>query len=270
MLKISVITPSFNQGKFIGRCLDSVISQRGNFKVEHIILDNCSTDSTQKILSQYKKNHENIEIYIFTESDNGQTSAINKGFSLATGEIVCWLNTDEYYSENALQSVVDYFERNPSTDILFGDCNFVNECGVIVKRKREFFFSKNMLLYYGCYIPSCSTFVKRCILDKNIFLDPTFKVNMDFDWYMRLADAGFKFDHIKNIIASFTWHDTNISSNFKKRRLQERYLVQNRHSFFNKLKPLDYIIYFIARYYWIILRNIMRIIKYYEHSILNK
>jgi len=229
-MKISVVTPSYNQGAFIKECLESVRAQRGDFLVEHIILDNCSSDNTAMELEKYKKDPGNVDVKIFIEPDEGQTAAINKGFSLAKGDIVCWLNTDEWYESGALNEVVNFFSAHPAVDVVFGDCDFVNADGNLVKRKREYFFSRSMLIYYGCFIPSCATFVRRRVIDDGIILSPEFKVTMDFDWYVRIARAGYRFAHLPFTLASFTWHENNISSNFVKRRKIERRLVQDRYS----------------------------------------
>lgn len=227
-MKISVVTPSFNQGSFIEKCLASVRDQQGKFKVEHIILDNCSIDATGVALANYQAAPGAVNVRVYVEPDTGQTAAINKGFSIATGDVVCWLNTDEWYEDGALATIADYFATHPDVDVVFGDCNFVDVDGHLVKRKREFFFSKSMLLFYGCFIPSCTTFVRRRVIDAGILLDPEFKVTMDFDWYVRIAKAGYRFAHLPATLASFTWHETNISSTFVERRKIERHLVQDR------------------------------------------
>ena len=227
MLKFSVITPSFNQGQFIHKCINGVCAQEG-VSVEHIILDNCSTDATYTILQNYNNNHAKVELNIIVEPDNGQTVAINKGFLMATGDIVCWLNTDEWYEDDSLFIVSQFFNTHLDVDIVFGGCDFVDIDGKFIKRKSENFFSESMLLYYGCFIPSCSTFVRRRVIDAGILLNPEFKVNMDYDWYLRMSKLGYKFANIPNNIASFIWHENNISSIFSKRRLQEHDIYYHR------------------------------------------
>lgn len=257
-MKISVITPSFNQGKFVDRCFNSVKRQLGKFSVEHIILDNCSTDQTQIALKNYQNNPGSVDVRIFVEPDKGQTYAINKGFSLATGDIICWLNTDEYYADDCLVIVSDYFAKHPKVDVLFGDCDFVNENGLLVKQKREYFFSKSMLLYYGCFIPSCATFARRKIIDSGLFLDSQFRVTMDFDWYTRIVAAKFIFAHINCRLAYFTWHDSNISSTQVARRKIERRLVQNRYSNIEIVACRSF--YFtLMKYIWTSIRVLRRV-----------
>lgn len=259
MLQITIVTPSFNQGKFIKKCIDGVKKQQWPL-VEHIILDNCSTDSTGVALANYQTASGAVDVRVFVEPDRGQTAAINKGFILARGEIVCWLNTDEWYEDGALATVADFFIRHPEVDVVFGDCDFVDSAGNLVKCKREFFFSQSMLLFYGCYIPSCSTFIRRRLIDDGVFLDPKFKVTMDFDWYVRLAKAGYRFAHLPITLASFTWHDTNISSNFFERRKIERRLVQDSNSGVPGPNWFRTLVYGVMLRFWLVVRVARRLI----------
>lgn len=261
-MKISVITASFNQGPYIKRCLESVLSQTGDFAVEHIVLDNCSTDETSKILQGYSNTSTHVDVKILVRPDLGQTPTINEGFHMASGDVICWLNTDERYKDGALQMIADFFRTHPDVDVVFGNCDFIDRNGILVKQKKEFFFSQSMLIFYGCFMPSCSTFLRRRVLDQGFYLDPEFKVTMDFDWYVRIAKAGFRIKHLSKNLASFTWHDTNISSILSCRRKKERLLVQERYSGVKGPKILRLGIYLLMRVYWIIVRNILRLVKY--------
>ncbi|MCZ2099642.1 MAG: hypothetical protein LC121_25940, partial [Anaerolineae bacterium] len=119
-------------------------------------------------------------------------------------------------------------------------------------------FPCEMLLYYGCFLPSCATFVKRGALEKAGLLDPEFKVTMDFEWYVRLARSGCVFAPLRQMLATFTWHDSNISATLVERRLFERRLVQDRYS--NMRGPAWFrgVMYEILRNFWIAVRVIRR------------
>jgi len=224
-VKISVVTASYNQGPFISRCIESVRREAEDVAVEHIILDSCSVDQTGSILEEYERSSGTVELNIIVEKDDGQTGAINRGLALSTGDVVCWLNTDEWYSPGALKAVTEYFSSNPEIDVVFGDCDFFDVNQNLVSARRESFFSFPMLIFYGCFIPSCSTFVRRRVLEAGIFLDPNYKIIMDTNWYARIHRAGFKFGHLPRVLANFTWHDTNISANFPERKRIERRIV---------------------------------------------
>lgn len=229
-MKVTIVTASFNQGAYISKMIDSVRCQSGAFQLEHIILDNCSTDETPELLNAYKANPGKVEVRIIVERDRGQTEAINKGFSLATGDVVAWINTDEWLENGAIQRVVEEFEKDATADVLFGWCDYVDGLTGATRSRQERFFSRSMLLYYGCFVPSCSTFVRRRVLDNGEYLDESYRVVMDYEWYTRLAFAGYSFRPIPLKLANFLWHATNISSVQHSRRREERRKVQAQYS----------------------------------------
>lgn len=224
-MKISIITPSWNQGRFLRRCLDSIRASPG-VSIEHIVLDNCSDDETPEILKEYASKDDGVARRFIVEKDEGQTRAINDGFRMATGDVVCWLNTDEWYADGALERVARHFASSPLTDFLYGNCTFVNTSGKLVKMRRSLAFNPTMLLYYGCYISSAAAFVRRSAVENGDLLDPDFRVAMDYEWYVRLAVKGYRFAHIPEVFAYFTWHETNISMMHKERSFEERLLIQ--------------------------------------------
>jgi len=258
-VKISIVTPSYNQAGFIGKCIDSVRNQFGDFTVEHIIMDNCSSDGTAALLAEYSSNPGAVDVKIVIEPDEGQTSAINKGFGMAIGDVVCWLNTDEYYADGALSKVAEFMTNNLEVDVLFGDCDFVDQTSRLVKSKREHFFSKSMLLHYG-FIPSCATFVRRRVIDRGVLLRLEFKVIMDGDWYIRMAKAGYRFAHIPCTLASFTWHENNISVRMAARRKRERRLLQDSYSNIRGPRWAKTIIYGLIFYFWLAVRVLRRLL----------
>ena len=118
-MKFTVITPTYNQAGYIKDTIDSVLSQKHK-DIEYIIVDNNSDDGTEDIVREYMTRDDRI-IYI-READKGQAEAINKGFNRASGDIVCWLNSDDYFfDDNVLKKVNNHFENNPETDIVVGD-----------------------------------------------------------------------------------------------------------------------------------------------------
>ena len=230
-MRVSIVTPSFNQGRYISRAIESVKQEATQAEIEHIVLDNCSTDETGALLRGYQQSPGGVDLLVKVRRDSGQTATINQGFRLATGQIVCWLNTDEWYTPGAISQVVRAFEMHPEVDVIFGNCYFTDAGGSVLGQRRETFFSRAMLIYRGCYIPSCATFVRRRPGRPNSELDESFRVAMDWDWYLRLADEGRRFRVIDSPLAYFAWHDSNLSRDQKlqtvaateRRRLQERY-----------------------------------------------
>jgi len=217
----SVVTPSFNSGAFIEDAIWSV-SQQQAVTVEHIVMDGASTDTTVAILKRYP------EVHWTSEPDNGQSDAINKGFLQAKGDLVGWLNADDYYLPGGLEAIARAAEEHPEADVIYGDCVFVERSGRIVRSKVEHDFDRGILLYFGCYIASTSTFFRRRVIESGRLLDSDYRVCMDFEYFARLAAVGFRFHYVPHFIAAFRWHGDNISLSQTARRAQERRQVQLR------------------------------------------
>jgi len=218
-VKFSVVTPSYNQGRFIRDCLESVRTQTG-VEVEHIVVDAGSTDGTLEILKSAP------QIQWTSEPDAGMSDGINKGFRRATGEWLMWLNTDDYLLPGALARVDAFAEAHPDADVIYGDCLFVDEERRVLRSKREHRFDFNTLLFYGCFIPSTSTFIHRRVIATGQLLDVGCRVCMDFEYYLRLSRAGCRFAHLPEALACFRWHAANTSSVQHARRRAERLQIQ--------------------------------------------
>lgn len=221
---ISVVTPSFNQASYINYCIDS-IKQQSYRPIEHIIVDNCSTDSTNEVLEGYKEHSDGIEVKIIIEPDKGQSDALNKGFKKASGDLVAWLNADDYFLPDAFIKVIKYYSRNPSIDVIYGNYFFVDETGKILNKRKEIEYDPGILFYVGCYIPSSGTFFNKKVFDEGFFLDESFDITMDYEFFVRLSKARKIFLHIPEYLSCFRWHQENKSLNFLKRR-KERFRVQ--------------------------------------------
>ena len=218
---LSVITPSFNAGGFIEDAILSVLHQQ-DVSVEHVVVDGASTDSTSAIVQRYPG------VQCTSEPDGGQSDAINKGFRRAKGDLVGWLNADDYYLPDGLAAIARAAQEHPEADVIYGDCVFVDSSGRIVRSKVEHDFDRDVLMYFGCYIPSTSTFFRRRIIDSGFLLDCDYRVCMDFEYFARLAHAGFRFHYVPYFIAAFRWHQDNVSLKQFARRTEERLLVQRR------------------------------------------
>lgn len=204
-MKISIVTPSYNQGQFIEEAIQSIIAQNyPNF--EHIIVDNCSTDNTSSILKKYP------HLKVICESDAGQSDALNKGFTIADGDIIGWLNADDYYLPDCFQKVAQFYQDSPDYDLIYGDYRWINEKGEIIQYRKEIDFDLFILKYlHVLYIPTTSTFFrKKIFLEKN-FLDINFDYAMDYDFFLRLAKKKYRFGHCSEFLADFRWHTQNKS-----------------------------------------------------------
>jgi glycosyltransferase involved in cell wall biosynthesis len=129
MLKISIITPSYNQANFIGQTIKSVLDQKGPFELELIVIDGGSTDGTVDILRGFGQS-----IKWISEKDAGQADALNKGLSRATGDIIGWVNSDDLYQAGALASVAEVFAAQPAAQWVYGKVRIVDARGMEIRR----------------------------------------------------------------------------------------------------------------------------------------
>jgi glycosyltransferase involved in cell wall biosynthesis len=226
--------------------LDSVVENakaerpHGGLQVEHLVVDGASTDGTVEILENWKaeSRKKRIESYTFdylSEPDAGMSDAINKGARRAKGDWWMWLNTDDYLLPGALEKVARFIQHHPEADVVYGDCHFVREDKSLIRKKVTGKFDLLTLLFYGCYIQSTSCFYRRSLVDEGLLLDVEKKVCMDFDYYMKLALSGKHFAYIREWVAAFRWHGTNMSATQTEQRKKERLEVQK-----EALKVLGY------------------------------
>ena len=179
---VTIITPSFNQASFIRSTIESVLGQDYPH-IEYIIVDGGSTDSTIDILRSYGD-----KIRWISEPDRGQSDAINKGFRMANGEIVAWLNSDDTYEPGAVTNAVAEFIKNPEIGLLYGDGNIIDENGNLVAKfgfTRE--FNLWSLIHLYDYILQPTTFFQRKALESVNYLDINLHYGMDWDLWIKLG-----------------------------------------------------------------------------------
>jgi glycosyltransferase involved in cell wall biosynthesis len=183
---ISIVTPSFNQGQFLKTCIESVLSQ-GYPKVEYIVIDGGSRDNSIHIIEKYAGDI----AYWISEPDKGQTDAINKGFHKSNGNVVAWLNADDFYLPGALAAVGRAYQRRPDASFYYGNGWRVDEAG---QCKSSFFpgnqvcFDRTGLIYGLNHILQPSTFINRSCLLKAGDLNSALRYGMDTDLWIRLSE----------------------------------------------------------------------------------
>lgn len=181
--KISVITPSYNQAGFIEETIKSVLVQ--NYpNLEYIIIDGGSTDGTVDIIEKYAENL----FYYISEKDKGQADAINKGFKIATGDIICWLNSDDIFEPNAFKNVIEAFNNNHS-DFIYGDGWLFGQ-GIRLHNKyakvKPGIVTEHILKYCDP-LHQPSTFWTRAVLDEVGFLDENLHYVLDWEFFIRIS-----------------------------------------------------------------------------------
>lgn len=203
--KLSIVTPSFNQVHFIEETLRSVGSQRYPV-LEHLVLDGVSTDGTVEILKQYCSMPGWEHLRWISEPDRGQSDAINKGFRLATGDIIGWLNSDDVYESESFAIVSKAFEENPLVDFIYGDYRIIDADGKTLICKKEIEFDWEILLCGLNYIAQPNVFFRRRVFDQLGYLNESLHYVMDYEFWLRAAAHGFRFHHIPRVFAACRWH----------------------------------------------------------------
>lgn len=228
--KISLITPTLNQAQFIRQTIRSILSQKYP-KLEYIIIDGGSTDSTVGILKSYRD-----KIIWVSEKDEGQSDAINKGLKMATGDIVAYLNSDDYLEERSLWKIGEYFSQNKKAYWLTGKCKIVDkdnkEIRVLISLYKNFFLkylSHINLLYIVQFVSQPATFWRREILKKVGFFDKSLFYSMDYDYWLRLMKY-YKLYFLDTYIASYRIHQTSKTVANPIKQFAEEYLVMTRYT----------------------------------------
>jgi glycosyltransferase involved in cell wall biosynthesis len=223
---ISIVTPSFNQGCFIGEALASVRLQNyANW--EHLVADGASTDDTVDILRTLTEERAQLNLSWVSERDSGQSQALNKGFRNAKGEIIGWLNSDDRYRPKCFEQVAKAFEENPEIDIIYGDYLIVDESGKPLQIRREIEFNEFILRYHHVlYIPTTATFFRRRVFDENNWLSESLQYAMDLEFFIRLSAQGYRFKHIPEVLAEFRLHpDSKTCSSSDKQRMEHQQVI---------------------------------------------
>jgi len=203
-MDFTIITPSLNYGKYLAECLFSVTEQ-ADVSLEHLVFDAGSTDESALIASEFP------EITWFQGPDFGMSHAINKGFDLARGDWIIWLNADDRLKPNVLRLVLKELCVSDS-DIVYGDYDFINQEGELIRFMLVPRWSNFVHVHHHCYVPSTSAFYRnKTIISSGYRLHNEFRYVMDGEFFARLAMHNFKFQHININVADFRMHGMNAS-----------------------------------------------------------
>lgn len=206
-LTYTIVTPSFNQGKYIERTIHSVLSQE-NAGLEYIVMDGGSTDETLSILKKYEN-----DLRWISEKDHGQAHAVNKGFRVAAGDIIGWLNSDDVYYPGTLEKVSRFFARHPDVDVVYGEALQINAEGDVLELYPTEAWNLKRLTVH-CFISQPATFIRRRVLKQYGLLDESLNFCMDYEYWLRLALQGAKFAYLKDVLAGTRIYPDTKSSRF--------------------------------------------------------
>jgi glycosyltransferase involved in cell wall biosynthesis len=238
--KITVVTCSFNQGKFLEECILSVINQ-GYPNLEYIIMDGGSTDNSVDIIRKYEEHL----TYWISEPDKGQSDALANGFARATGDVLCWLCSDDLLEPGCLSEVGSMFAIDPTLEVVYGDTLFIDASGAVTRKYRTLPFHRWLLLNTANYIPQPSTFWTRKLYEKVGGLDRTIQVSMDPELWLRFSEVS-RLRHVRRYWSRMRFYP-EIKSLARKpenrallRQLETRYLG-------NRPAPVRFASYVVAK-----------------------
>ena len=223
--RISIVTASFNQARFIRDTIESVLAQ-GYTDVEHIVVDGMSTDDTAQILKNYS------HLKVVREPDRGQGDAINKGFALATGDIFAFLNSDDTLLPGALDRVAAEIDPAQGRHVVMGRCRFVDEKGRFhgVEHPSLFVDHADVLkIWNGHSIPQPAVFFTREAWETSGPMDPDERLVLDYDLFCRMSRI-YPFHPIDQVLATYRLHaDSKTSGMDDRKRLEESVRVSRKY-----------------------------------------
>ena len=197
---VSIVTPSYNQARFLEETIRSVLAQDYP-RLEYIIVDGASTDGSLEIIQNYT---DRLAWWV-SEPDQGQTDAINKGFSKAKGEILAWLNSDDTYRPGAVSAAIKGFLQYPEYGLVYGGADFIDEKGDLIGRFPARQTDYRRLRQGYVHIPQQAAFFRASFWRKVGPLDPSFYFAMDYDLWVRIA-AIAPIRYMPEVWANFRLH----------------------------------------------------------------
>lgn len=255
--KISIITPSFNSGKYIEQAIQSVITQNyPNF--EHVIVDGASTDDTIKIL----KKHQHLKW--ISEPDRGQSHAMNKGFAMSTGEIIVYLNADDYFEPNAFYAAVEHLNKNENVLIVVGEINTLLESGIkTTSSNTKTTFFEMLQWWKPCAYPKnpVGYFYYREVQESVGGFDEQKHHTMDYDFLLKVS-LKYPISYIDHVLGNFRFiKGTKTFETQGSKYHNMKFLFSKK--YYNKLKLKEKVIIYLSsplcsiRYLYI-----MRVLRY--------
>ncbi len=229
-IRVSVVTPSLNQARFLDRTIRSVLSQTGSFDLEYVVIDGGSTDGSVDIIRRYES-----RLVWLSEPDNGQSDAINKGLKRSTGDIVGWVNSDDILLPGALQRVTRVFAEHPQVEWVHGMGLLIDEWDRPIRRWitaykdwccRRYSYER---LLTECFITQQTVYWRRALLEEIGYLKVDEHLAMDYDLFLRMARKADPY-YIAERLGCFRWHSASKSATSVCRHFRDIVRVAQEHA----------------------------------------
>lgn len=216
-MKFSIVTPTLNREHYLRECIESVFAQDYE-NVEHVIIDGGSTDGTVSMLQSLNARYGG-RIRWISEPDRGISHGVNKGFQIATGDVINWIGSDDKLARGALDTVANYFSAHPTVRWVYGSYDMIDGNGNFIKRKTPSEFNFRRFLRSG-YICGPSLFIRTELVRDTGPVREDLLYAMDFDWCLRMA--GISEPHkLDSVLTYFRWHPGSVSMGRRMVQLDE-------------------------------------------------
>lgn len=206
-MKVSIVTPSFNQGQFLGRTLESVAIQRVpglvDVEIEHMVFDGGSTDDTVAVLEAFRP-----AVRWVSRPDKGQAHAVNLGIQATDGELIGWLNSDDIYYPGAVARVAAYLREHPDIDVVYGQADHID----LEDRAFEAYPCEPWSLprlHETCFLCQPAVFFRRRVVEEYGLLDERLHFCMDYEYWLRLGRTGVRFGYLEEKLAGSRFYAAN-------------------------------------------------------------
>ena len=237
---VTVVTPSYNQGHYIRATIESVLSQDYP-NLEYIVMDGGSTDSTASVVKDYAS-----RLTFVSQKDRGQSHAINKGFQMARGSIVSWLNSDDVYLPGAIGKTVEAFERNPVAGAVYGEGYLIdNEGRTTTRFPHTEAFDLWKLVHLSDYILQQTVSFRKSVFDELGYLDEDLHYTMDWEILIRIGKC-YPLEYIPEYMACLREYPEAKTFSGGARRAAEICRMLRRHS--GLRLPPGYVVYGLDTY----------------------
>ena len=245
-MKLSIITPTKNSEKYILETLQSIHGQRYP-DLEHIIVDGCSTDNTVPVIRKFTEDNKSDNVRLVVKEDRNMYEAINRGLSGISGDIYAYLNSDDCYYDGAFKVVSNYFEKYQDVDMLYGNCEYVDENGSTLFWSNNPAFNFNRLVRVKTsFIQQPATFFRRRVLEKIGDFDTSYNLASDYEYLLR-AGRVCRVMRVREVLVRFRIHSSSLTVSHADRIREEAEMISRRYassapSFIVRLqKMIDYV-----------------------------